>query len=281
MRVLLLGGTGFLGHHLVDELKLMGYSTVSASSSHRADVVVDLSIIGAVKDVIDAAQAQVVINLAGTGLPSSRSKVTDQVMWRINTRLPSEVYRVLVQARKEVHFLHVASALEAVPDESTYALTKRRGSERLSFLMEQGLGSDVRANILAMHNLYGPRQPTERFVSDTIRCAREGRRILIHHPHRARDFVYVQDAVEAIVSIIQAPPTAPKTQIVGTGRKTPVVEVAYRILELMGADPNLIGVKERPPSIAEPEADEYFRGFEQYLCKTSLEEGLLQTMKHL
>jgi nucleoside-diphosphate-sugar epimerase len=87
--------------------------------------------------------------------------------------------------------------------------------------------------------IFGPMQSTEFMIPMLIERCLAGQHCVVHHPTDRRDLLYVDDVVEALLRIANAP-VSTRLVNVATGIAPPMREVARLIVEQTGADPALI-----------------------------------------
>ena len=239
MTILILGGTGFIGTPLTEQLRLQGHDVVTVSRSARSDFQLDLTDVTsqAISDMLSATHATVVVNLAGSGLAPGTAD--HHSMTRLNARLP-ELLCSAVSDNPEIRLLHAASSTEVLSSggthESFYSQTKAQGTERIA---ERHSDGSARGTILILHNIYGPTQPVERFVQMIVTRARKLQSTFLNYPERLRDFVYLDDAVAALARIV-GDEHAPTEIEIGTGTGVGLREAADLVYTLMGASKSLI-----------------------------------------
>jgi UDP-glucose 4-epimerase len=116
----------------------------------------------------------------------------------------------------------------------------------------------IEAVELRLFTPFGPWESARRLIPDTILSALDGREVRIGHGAQQRDFVYMDDVVEALLLAATVPLAEPWLAVnIGGGRGRPIRDVAARILELMG---NPVGMTTgtrpaRPDEIWEISAD--------------------------
>jgi len=121
---------------------------------------------------------------------------------------------------------------------SIYASTKLMQE----YLLTQGLwGSGTHVGLLRMQNVYGPGQalsnPYTGVLSVFARKISEGEKLEVFEDGAiTRDFVYVDDAVEAFVSMVQTPVVTAQPIDIGSGKATTLLEIAGKLLETMEGD---------------------------------------------
>jgi dTDP-L-rhamnose 4-epimerase len=119
---------------------------------------------------------------------------------------------------------------------SFYGLTKL-AQEQMTLMFGRTLG--LRAFALRYQNVYGPGQslnnPYTGILAVFSTQAREGKPIYVFEDGReSRDFVYVEDVVEATVGCLQAARTQ-QVLNVGSGERVTVLEVANGIVAYFGS----------------------------------------------
>jgi UDP-glucose 4-epimerase len=128
---------------------------------------------------------------------------------------------------------------------------------------------------------YGPWEHPRRLVPHVILSALTNQEVRMTQGVQQRDFVYVDDVVEALM--IAAAASVPPGSVfnIGSGTGTPVGEAARTILRLMGDPVSLClgAIPTRPDEIMEMSAD-ITSAREQlgWQPRTSLEDGLSKTV---
>lgn len=277
MRVLLLGGTGFLGNAATRRLRADGHEVVAASRSAAADVLLDATDDLALATYLAANEFSCVVNLLGAGL--SAGTADEYTMRLVNSVLPARILDLLDEVAPHTHYVHAASSTERLPgqrlDESAYSRTKHEGT---TALLSAADGADVPLTVLTVHNTYGPHQPSARFIARTIEVLREGRRLILNYPDRERDFVYVDDVAACIShTVAEAPPGLDEVQV-GTGVGLTLRQAALIIAGALGQDPTL--VESEPHHLTDPNPATVcpIPGGTFGLCTTTFEAGIVATL---
>lgn len=273
MKIIVLGGTGFLGTALHDALVISGHKAVRVSRSQGADVQVDLRREEGVWSLLANEAPDLIINMATAGLSTANSRTRANDLFAIDVKLPRIVVNWMKQAEKKTRFLHVSSSLNQVPIESDYARAKRDGREALCNTVNLEQWSDIDVRIANIHNCYGPSQPRGRFISDAIDTLERGDKLVIRHPSRQRDFVYVSDVISSLLRLISDSYSGPTEIEVGTGYATSVADAGKIIAQELGLDPSrFLVLSNSPTSSDRVVASE--KGGTLQLCNTKLEEGI-------
>ncbi len=105
---------------------------------------------------------------------------------------------------------------------------------------------DAKLSVLRLQNVYGPGQSLTNSYTGIValfaRLAREQRELEVYEDGRiVRDFVYIDDVVEALFAAIQRPATQPRCVDIGSGAPTTIDELAHQLAAFCGA-PEPIGV---------------------------------------
>jgi dTDP-glucose 4,6-dehydratase len=260
-RVLVTGGAGFISSAFVRYLLARTpYRVVSldaltyAGSLQNLAGVIDHERLSFVRgDVRDAALVQsvvadvdVIVNAAaeshvaksiadGAGEFVTTNVEGTQVLLDAIRRSPVE--RFILISSSEVYGTAVTDPMdESHPLEprSPYAATKA-GGDRLAYSYHVTYGLPI--VIARPFNNYGPRQHPEKVVPRFILQALRGEPLTVHGNGMAtRDWLYVEDDAEAIVSLIEAPldDVAGEVVNVATGIDISVAEVADLVLDAVG-----------------------------------------------
>lgn len=139
----------------------------------------------------------------------------------------------------------VATASDTPPaPASIYASTKLLQE----FVLSQGLwGSDTTLGVLRLQNVYGPGQSLGNPYTGVLAVFAEriaaGRTLEVFEDGAiTRDFVYIDDVVEAFLRMVQSPIVTAQPLDIGAGTATTILAVARRLLTVMGADPEALRV---------------------------------------
>jgi dTDP-L-rhamnose 4-epimerase len=106
---------------------------------------------------------------------------------------------------------------------------------------------DTNLSVLRLQNVYGPGQSLTNSYTGIValfaRLAREQRALEVYEDGRiVRDFVYIDDVVEALFAAIERPATEPRCVDIGSGTPTTIHELAQTIAAICDApEPTVVG----------------------------------------
>jgi UDP-glucose 4-epimerase len=305
LRVLVTGGAGFIGSHLVDRLVADGYAVrvLDDLSSGKLENLSDVLSSGRVDfvegDICDSvvvgeclSGVDVVVHLAAlTSVPFSveHPDLTFDVnvsgtlnMLRFSAKLGVDkfVFASSCAVFGDPQVLPVTEDSMVCPI-SPYAESKLLG-ERYCF----GFGDRrlLRTVILRFFNVYGPRQGLSeysgvitRFVD---RCRRGLPLVVYGDGSQTRDFVSVFDVVEAIVSCVKSGVADGGVFNLGSGVPTSVNELAKAVIELAGVGLEIRYEESRVGDVRDSYADiSKARAMLGYQPRVGLRDGLRNLLK--
>jgi UDP-glucose 4-epimerase len=261
--VLVTGGAGFIGSHLVDRIILeqpgnlvvvdnffLGHedNLAAARSAFPALVVhrLDASDLAAMHQLVQAEAIEVVFDLAVIPLPTSLR----YPVWTVQTNVGiATTFCELARWGSIKTLIHCSSSeaygtAQYVPmDEShpqmaitPYAASKSAADQVvLSYWRTFGID----AAIVRPFNNYGPRQNPGTYagiIPIVIQKVKRGEPIEIHGDGtQTRDFIFVRDTADALVRGYEEEATRGKVINIATGHEISVNNLVTRLLDVMGA----------------------------------------------
>ncbi|HXT19302.1 MAG TPA: NAD-dependent epimerase/dehydratase family protein [Thermoanaerobaculia bacterium] len=298
--VLVTGGAGFIGSHLVDALVARGarvhvlddLSSGSADNLAHHRGAVDLQR-GDLRDLDECRRAcrqvRFAFHLAARGsVPRSLEDPATTIA--VNVGGTANLFAAAREAGVE-RVVYASSSSVYGDDER---LPKREGEEgrplspyALSKVMDEELAAtfggrfDMELVGLRFFNVYGPRQspegPYAAVVPRFLAAARSGAAMEIHGDgEQSRDFTYVDDAVEAALLAAGAPREAcGRAYNVGGGNRVTLNELAARLALIAGCSVAPVHAEPRPGDVRHSHADlTAVRAALGFVPRVSLDEGL-------
>ncbi len=257
MRVALLGSSGFLGSHVVDELQKASVETIGMDIVTPRWNYPDLFTRTDVTDTegLRAALMQVgpdvVIDLAGI-LGTAETFRSPGLTANVNVLGALNAMMYCLDANAVYIGVDTGSPEWLNP----YAITKRAATD-LARALAKELG--LRATILRVFNAFGPRQAgtthVVKIIPNFIRAALEERPVPIFGTgEQTVDLVSAEDCARAFRTAISSAPHTGEVIDVGSGQPRSVASVADLILNIVGRG-SVIALPDRPGVGASTSAD--------------------------
>jgi UDP-glucose 4-epimerase len=298
--VLVTGGAGFIGSHVVDSLVDCGYGVRvidDLSTGKRSNIEGHLRsgrvdfVRGDIKDAEFVRKCfrdvGAVVHLAGiTSVPFSVSNPN----FTYDTNVAGTLNLLISCAEMKVgKFVFVSSCAvygepECLPVNekcptspiSPYAESKLAAEQFCLGFHEKQL---LKAVVLRLFNVYGLRQSVNDYsgvITRFVDHSRQGSPLIIYGDgSQTRDFVHVCDVAEVILHSLGSKDAEGEVFNIGSGKPTSVLELAEAVLELTGLNLEILHDKPRLGDVKRSYADiskaESLLG---YRPKLSLREGL-------
>jgi UDP-glucose 4-epimerase len=242
-RILVTGGAGFVGSHLVERLVAAGehVSTIDDLSRGRRAWLhpeaelheLDLRDADAVGRAVTAAAPDAVVHLAAMHfIPSVEG--APELAWDLNVNATRALLDALSPQPPEL--LLFASTAAVYPNRSgpidetcppqpldLYGRTKLEG-ERL--VAELGARTGARTLVARIFNVIGPRETNAHVVPELVAQLRRGSAVVqLGNLDSRRDYTDVRDVADALQRLLSTRDRAPATFNVGSGRSVSVADL--------------------------------------------------------
>lgn len=292
MRALVTGGTGFVGRALVGRLDALGVETwrfAKSLTTAGRDIGGDVTEPDDVERAFAIAKPSHVFHLAGV---RTRSSVEEEIARATAVNVLGTQCVALNAARRQVDRLVVLGSAEeygpiAAPfreDDEEQPVTMY-GKSRLIATREAlhiGEVSDLEVVALRATVAYGPGQASDMFIAELVANLVTDRPFEMTAGFQTRDFLYIDDLVEALVLAAQAQTSVPRLLNIGSGVSVPIRDVALMAEKIAGRSGLVhLGVR----SMGTGEASDYAvdvsaaRDALNWRPVTGIEEGLKQTLR--
>jgi len=250
--ILVTGASGFVGSHLVRSLVRQGVDVVSLFHKNRIEqdkrhFRIDLRDGVALEKLFRQFRFSAVIHLAAAGVETEAETLENVAA--VNVLATASLAR-LAMAHGVERFVHVGTGFEYRPqaqpmDESTplgapnlYGASKAAGWMLLDALYRlEGLPLVT----FRPFSIYGPGESAAKLVPYTILQAQAGEPIRLTLGSQVRDYVFVEDVVDALRLGLTAQAAVGKVYNIGTGpaEARSVRRMVEEIVEMMGAPARL------------------------------------------
>ncbi|MFF7725158.1 NAD-dependent epimerase/dehydratase family protein [Streptomyces sp. NPDC008001] len=239
MRIIVLGGTGFLGRHAAERLRaLPGAQVLAAGRSPRADLPLDLARAdaGRLASALREAAPHAVVNCAGA-VGGSAVGLTG-----VNALGPAVLCAALAEGAPEARLVHLGSAAEYGPGDRARTETDPAaplglyGAAKLAGTLAV-TGSGLDAAVLRVFNPVGPGAPAASLPGRLARLLRDAPpdgRVRVGDLSAHRDFVDARDVADAVALAVTAPGPLPPVLNIGSGTARPVRAVAEGLIAAAG-----------------------------------------------
>ena len=275
--VLVTGGAGFIGSHLVDRIVAEEPANVvvvdnlflgkerNLDAARRAFPGLrfyreDVANFEAMATILAAEEVEVVFDLAVIPLPTS----LERPRWTVETNVAAATTLCeLVRTGRFATLVHFSSSevygtARYVPmDEghpllpSTPYAASKAGADHIVLSYRETFGVDV--SIVRPFNTFGPRQNEGAYagvIPIVIQRALQGEPVVIYGDGaQTRDFTYVADVAEAAVRVYEAPSTRGRVVNVASGQEVTVAALVDELLDVVGADVPIVHEPPRPGDV--------------------------------
>lgn len=299
--ILIAGAGGFVGSHLTAALLLRGFRVsqlVRPGSSSliegKPHIDLDLGDRKRVATVFSLLKPDFVIHLAGSkDRGSGGCHFIDG--YGVNVAMATNVISACLELSRFKKFIFIGSCDEYGPIPCPFVESQREepsnpyGLAKLAVTKLLGALSQFEnfpSVILRPSVIYGPRQGPEMFLSALIQSLVAGNDFAMTAGEQYRDFVYVDDVVDAIIRALNADEViSGKVFNIGAGQSRRVNDVAVLVAKQIGQNAiehiKFGAIPYRPNEVMNYSVDiTQARSVLGWQPKTSLEAGLQETVKY-
>lgn len=294
-RALVTGAAGFIGRSLADRLQSEGWEVEGLDREHAgapalaAFHALDLSDYEGVRAAVESSRPDVVFHLAAS---RDRSRGVAAYRTAIETNLFGTlgIAEALIAADGGARLVAVGTAEEygaarcpyredtAELPVSAYSFSKLAATQLLEVLARM---EGLRATVLRPSIAYGPGQGPDMFVAALVSALVSGHEFPMTAGEQTRDFVYVDDLVDALVAAALAENAVGRVVNIGSGEQVSIRRVAELAEQLAGTSdlvrPGTVPYRagEQMSYCVDPTLAAELLGWR---ARTPLEEGLRRTI---
>ena len=302
--VLVTGGAGFIGSHLVEELVKRGYRVRVLDNLMRSSLsnIKPLIDTGKVEFINGDIRHENVVSEVMKGIDYvfheaavciNRSVVYPKESLDINLNGSCNIFNSALENKvKKVIFASSASVYgnpqklpmsenDSLNPITPYCIAKLASEFLLKYFSEKGLNYAI----LRYFNVYGPRQNIDAYYTSVIitfvkRLLNNQSPVIIGNGKQSMDFINVKDVVKANILAMSSNITN-ETFNVGSGNSTSIADLANILIKILNIDvkPEFIKkdviVKERRADISK------IKSILNFTPKVGLEEGLIELVEDI
>lgn len=294
-KILIVGGTGFIGQRLVERCLLAKFNITTISKSKRKNkhksihqIYCDISKKYHLHKALNNKKFDYVVNLAGY---VDHSKKIKTIQTHYNGCKNLAEYFKLKNIKK---FIQIGSSVEygktqAPQTENKTVLEKNLksnyGSAKLratKYLLNLNKRDNFPCTILRFFLVYGPRQFDNRLIPFVIINCLKNQKFSSSKGVQLRDFLYIDDAVEAIIKCLKNDKSNGHIINICSGSPIKIKLIIDKILKIIKRGKPLFGNKKLRPD----EPLKLFSNFKKakkflnWSPKIGLNNGLKKTIKY-
>ena len=252
-KILITGGTGFIGYHLAKRCLSLNWSVTSLSNnkppkkrklSNVRYIICDIT---KKKSLFDKVQKKFdyVLNLA-VHFDQSKKKKTLNSHFNGCKNLS---YLFINSSIKK--FIQIGSCIEygkkkspqveKIINRKTYSTYGKAKLLSTNYLLNLSKKYNFPVNILRFYLVYGPRQDENRLIPITINNAFKNKDFECSQGTQFRDFLYIDDAVSAIIKTLKKKGISGEIINVGSGKPLQVKKVILKICRIISLGKPIFG----------------------------------------
>ena len=240
-KILILGGTGFIGYHLAKEALRRGFKVSSLSKNNPVKkrylkkvkyIISDISNKNFINQIINE-DFQYVVNLAG--YIDHSDKIKTYKSHYVGCKYISNFFL----KKKIKRFIQVGSSMEyglaKSPQKENFKCKPRSVYGKAKFLSTKYLldlykKKKFPITIIRLYQVYGPYQDLNRFIPIVINSCKYNKDFPCSHGRQYRDFLYINDLIDAIFLILKNEKAKGEIFNIGFGKSLKIKNIIQRIL---------------------------------------------------
>jgi len=240
-KILIVGGTGFVGYHLAKEAVKKGFEVSSLSKNNPVKkrylkkvkyIIADIANKKSINKIIRD-DFQYVVNLAGY------VDHTDEIKTYRSHYLGCKNISNYFLKKNIKLFVQVGSSMEyglsKSPQKEDFKCKPKSIYGKAKFLATKYLLNLYKkkkfpVTIVRLYQVYGPYQDLNRFMPVVINSCKKNKDFPCSHGRQYRDFLYIDDLIDAIFLILRNPKATGEIFNIGSGKPLKIRNIIKKIL---------------------------------------------------
>jgi len=295
MRILIIGASSFIGTHLIQKLEDLNeidqitytyfsnkYFSSDKNSTKLLSIKCDVRNIQNIELILDKANPDVIIFMASTRYFPAPLNINDH--GDINTNGLKNLIDCLDKFNRKPRLIFVNSGAAKLPKKNikinnsevdSYTLSKLNASEIFNS------NKNIKDTEVRLFTPYGPKDHEYRLIQSSVIKIIKDEYPILRNPNSMRDYIYVEDVIDALIKIIFSNQNHDK--IIEIGSSNPIstktiIEKIYAIMDVNkeiksneSSDEEQILYMKADLSVAKEYLD--------WAPKINLDEGIYNTVK--
>jgi len=253
-KILITGGTGFIGYHLAKKCLSFGWSVTSISTRKPSNdrrlkyvkyLICDIANKKNLQKKIDQ-NFDYVVNLAGY-VDHSNKKKTLKSHYNGCKNLA-----IIFKGSKIKKFIQIGSCIEYGKQKSpqkedenifnkTYSVYGKAKLMSTRFLLNLYKESNFPVTILRLYLVYGTHQDPNRIIPITIMNSLKNNEFECSKGTQIRDFLYIDDLISAIIKVLKSKKSIGEIFNIGSGKPIMIRNIIYKIHKIIKSGKPLFG----------------------------------------
>ena len=292
-KILVIGGTGFIGTSLLKKCKKLNWLLTSVSLhkplikdriSGTKYLICDISSLKKLKKTIKL-NYDYVVNLGGYIDHINNEKVKKNHLIG-----PKNLFKIFKE-RQIKSFIQIGSSTEygrlKSPQKEDSKICPKDIYGKYKFLatkyyLECYKKFDFPVSIIRFYQIYGPHQKKNRFVPQLINACKTGNIFYTSNGTQSRDFLYIDDAINGIIKCIISPKSKGKIFNIGCGKAVQLKKIMKIVEKKMGNFNPVFGkisLRKNENRVLYPDISKA-RKILKWKNKTTFEKGIDKTIKY-
>lgn len=271
-KALVLGASGFIGGHLVDNLQKQGYQTATFDIDEGCDIL-DFT---ALDQKVESVNPQVIFDCSGI---LGTAETFDHIHQTVDVNIKGTLNVLEVSRKHEIPMIYISLTNDWL---NPYTITKKAAT---AFCMMYAREYGAKVAVLKALNVYGSRQlwkKVRKYIPTFITSALNDEDIIINgNGSQIVDAIHVADVCAMMIKMYEMETCWGKEIDGGTGSPLTINAVVDTILRLTNSKSTVvyksrrIGEPENSVSLADSAPAKELLG---YAAKISFEEGIKQVI---